>query len=268
MEFKKSFGYFVLFTVAAVLSCRCTAAASFTLSLGSYNQQQAEELHKHLAASGYPVYILYGETYELRLGSYEKREDAESVRSKLEESEKIAAQIVEEEDWDQSQYAWSPEEPGKEVRPDEVQKHNDPRARKIVSLGLDLFGQPYKYGGTKIGKGIDCSFFVQSIFKELGIMLPRTAREQIRVGPPVEIAGLKVGDLVFFKKIYHTKKGKKIVSKRINHVAIYIGNDEIIHATLNAHRVTISRLSEPYFMERFAGARRVLADVKQVTNIR
>jgi cell wall-associated NlpC family hydrolase len=261
--------FIFLFTILALLACRCPAAASFTLSLGAYTRQQAEELHKHLSASGYPVYILYGETYEIRLGSYNKREEAESVKSKLEESEKIAAQVVQEEDWDQAQYAWSPEEPGKEVRQDEVQKYNDPRARKIVSLGLDLFGQPYKYGGTKIGKGIDCSFFVQSIFKELGIMLPRTAREQIRVGPPVRISALQVGDLVFFKKIYRTKKGKRIVSKRINHVAIYIGNDEIIHATMNAHRVTISRLSESYFMERFAGARRVLVDAKlQMTNIR
>jgi cell wall-associated NlpC family hydrolase len=257
MDFRK---YVIPAAFAAMFACG-GAYASFTLSLGAYAQQQAEELHKHLSASGYPVYILYGETYEIRLGSYNSREEAEAVKSKLEETEKIAAQVIEEEDWDQAQTAWTlGEEPGKELKQDEAQNYRDPRARKLVSLGLNLFGHPYKYGGTKIGKGIDCSFFTQSIFMELGIQLPRTAREQILVGAKVGKDDLQVGDLVFFKKIYRLKSGKRVVSKRINHVAIYIGNDEIIHATRNVNRVTISRLSEPYFMERLAGARRVLED--------
>lgn len=259
MDFRK---YLFPAVLAAALFARGAAQASFTLSLGAYPQQQAEELHKHLSASGYPVYILYGETYEIRLGSYNTRDEAEALKAKIEDAEKIAAQVVEEEDWDQAQAVWTGEEPGKELDKDAAQNYQDPRARKIVSLGLGLFGHPYKYGGTKIGKGIDCSFFTQSIFKELGIQLPRTAREQIKVGSKVAKDDLQVGDLVFFKKIYRTKSGKRIISKRINHVAIYIGNDEIIHATRNVNRVTISRLSEPYFTERLAGARRVLADGK------
>lgn len=262
---------FAVYAAVILLQVCCLSAAcgSFTLNLGCFPPERAEEIYKHLSSSGYPVYILYGEAYEVRLGSYEKRDDAESVKSKLEEEEKIASQVLEEESLDQSQFTWTDTGEGKELNQDSAADYNDPRARKLVSLGLNLFGHPYKYGGTKIGKGIDCSFFAQSIFKELGIMLPRTAREQIKVGKNIEKPELQVGDLLFFKRGYRTSKsGKRTYSKVINHVGIYIGNGEFIHATRNVMRVTISRLDEKYFAEHFAGARRVLSEKLQITGIR
>lgn len=245
------------------------AQASYTISVGSFPPERAAELYKHLSTSGYPVFILYGETHEVRLGSYEARSEAEAVKDKLEEEEKIVAQILEEEAPDQSQFTWPADNEGKEVGLDAAANYSDSRARQIVSLGLDLFGHPYKYGGTKIGKGIDCSFFTQTIFKELGISLPRTAREQIKSGKPVDKSEIQVGDLVFFLRGYRTSKsGKRTYSKRINHVGIYIGNGEFIHATINVKRVTISRLDETYFTTHFAGARRVLNDKLQTAEVR
>jgi cell wall-associated NlpC family hydrolase len=238
-----------------------TSIASYYLCIGTFDQDEAETLHRQLADKGYPVYVLYGETYEVRLGSYETREKADEAVEKLRSEEKIVARVIEEEEIDQYQFTWDGENTDKAVDQGTFQNYSDPRAQKIVSLGLDLFGHPYKYGGTRIGKGIDCSFFVQTIFKELGIHLPRTSGEQFKMGAAVDKAELKVGDLVFFKKTYYSRKKKGRRGKgvtRINHVGIYIGNGEFIHATLNVKRVTISRLDENYFTIRFAGARRVL----------
>ncbi len=84
------------------------------------------------------------------------------------------------------------------------------------------------------------------------------------MGTKVPKGELKVGDLLFFRKVYlskkKNKKGKRITYSRINHVGIYIGNGEFIHATINVKRVTISRLNEPYFVRHYAGARRILND--------
>lgn len=240
----------------------CRAETLFYLSAGTFAPEEAERLHQHLSERGYPVYIEYGDQYEVRLGSFDAREKAEEAAEKLKNEEKIIAQLQEEEDLDQYQTV-EPTESDRDVSQETFQSHNDPRVQKMLSLALDLFGHPYKYGGTSIGKGIDCSFFTQTIFKGLGVALPRTSGEQFHMGKEVEKAALKAGDLLFFQKTYYSKKrrGKKVKSvTRINHVGIYIGNGEFIHATTNTKRVTISRLDEAYFTKRFAGARRVLED--------
>jgi cell wall-associated NlpC family hydrolase len=241
--------------------CRL-AGASYYLLVGSFSPEEAESMHQHLASQGYPVYLLYGENFEVRLGSFETREKADATAEKLKNEEKIVSQIQEEEDLDQYQVTYDTASPGIEVNQETVQTHTDPRVQKMLSSALDLFGHPYKYGGTRIGQGIDCSFFVQTIFNDMGIHLPRTSGEQFRVGRAVEKAELKTGDLLFFQKTYYAKrKGKKGKGvTRINHVGVYIGNGEFIHATLNAKRVTISRLDDEYFTKRFAGARRVIQE--------
>ncbi|GEM_PF-3313411 len=105
----------------------------------------------------------------------------------------------------------------------------------------------YRKGGiTK--KGVDCSGFVSNIFKNaLAIRLPRTSREQYTVGDSVDKTELKLGDLLFFA---NTKK-------RINHVAIYLGNGEFVHSA-RKKGVTLSSLAESYYSKRFAGAKRIL----------
>jgi cell wall-associated NlpC family hydrolase len=249
----------------AVLCVPVSVHAAYVLTLGAYAKADAEALHQQLALRGYPVFLLYGETYEVRMGNFDTREKAEAMAEKLRTEEKIIAKIDEDEDLDQYEITWDDSnEPGKEINANTKNDYDDPRAKKIVSLALDLFGHPYKYGGTKVGKGIDCSYFVEVIFKELGITLPRTSREQVLCGTAVDRQDLKVGDLLFFQKTYHYKQKKKKKRRsvtRINHVAIYIGHHEFIHATLNVKRVTISNIDEAYFVKRYAGARRVLPDM-------
>ena len=121
---------------------------------------------------------------------------------------------------------------------------------ELVNVAFDFLGVSYKYGGMDVKKGIDCSYFTQIVYKSLGSVLPRTSNLQFRIGKKVKRDELIPGDLVFFRKY--------IKSSRIGHVGMYIGNDEFIHASYGAKKVTISSLNETYFRKRFSGARRPL----------
>jgi cell wall-associated NlpC family hydrolase len=149
----------------------------------------------------------------------------------------------------------------KELNEDMLKLYNDEKIKKIIRSALKLYTTPYKWGGTNVDKGIDCSFFVKFVFSELGINLPRTSREQFKVGKPIDKEQLKCGDLIFFKKVRYRKvKGKIKKYEYINHVGIYLTNNEFIHATRGAKKVTISSLEEEFYKLRYAGARRILKD--------
>lgn len=94
--------------------------------------------------------------------------------------------------------------------------------KQIAAYAKQFNGNPYKAGGTSLTKGADCSGFVQSVFKHFGISLPRGATSQSKKGVKVAYSQLQPGDLVF----YHTYGS----GNNITHVAIYIGNNKIIHA--------------------------------------
>lgn len=148
---------------------------------------------------------------------------------------------------------------GKEVTTDTLKLYSDEKVRKIISLALEFYTVPYKWGGTNVESGIDCSFFVKYIFKKVGINLPRTSREQFKIGEVVEKSELQPGDLVFFKKVRYRKVRNKIKKyEYINHVGIYLKDGEFIHAARSARKVIISSLEEPYYKKHYAGARRVI----------
>lgn len=81
-------------------------------------------------------------------------------------------------------------------------------------------GNPYVWGGTSLTKGADCSGFVMSIFAKYGIYLPHSSRAQANMGTKISMSEARPGDLVFYSK-----------GGRINHVAIYIGGGQVIHAS-------------------------------------
>lgn len=92
---------------------------------------------------------------------------------------------------------------------------------KLIDFAKSFVGTPYVYGGST-PKGFDCSGFVQYVFKNVGINLPRTANEQATAGEYVSYNNLQPGDLVFFKTL-----GSSV----INHSGIYIGNGEFIQSS-------------------------------------
>lgn len=106
----------------------------------------------------------------------------------------------------------------------------------IVNYAKKFLGYRYVWGGSGINnlkknKGVDCSGFVQAVFGEFGYSLPRTSRDQAKYsrGTTISTSQLKPGDLIFY--------GSK---SYINHVAIYIGNNKIIHASNRKDGIKIS----------------------------
>lgn len=117
----------------------------------------------------------------------------------------------------------------------------------LVRVAKSFLGTRYSRGGTTI-HGMDCSAYVQKVFRVFDINLPRTAREQFQVGYPVKANALKLGDLLFFKRTQ---------AKQPTHVGIYIGEGKFIHTSLSKRRVEIESLSSRYFNLRFIGAKRI-----------
>ncbi|MFH1540590.1 MAG: NlpC/P60 family protein [Elusimicrobiota bacterium] len=208
------------------------------------HKEEAVTQQLYLASRNYHVILDIALCYRVIVGPYKDEETANFIVAKLLSEENMSASLIDKMDMEKSVSSEnvSPNEGEVEIL-DEV-------LGKLVVVAFDFLGVKYKYGGMNVEKGIDCSYFMQIVYKSLGVVLPRTSNLQFRIGKKVERDELAIGDLVFFRK--YPK------SSRINHVGLYIGNEEFIHASLNAKKVTISSLSEIYFKKRFSGARRPL----------
>lgn len=111
----------------------------------------------------------------------------------------------------------------------------------LCQYAKQFLGNPYVWGGTSLTKGADCSGFVLSVFKNYNVSLPRTSREQARAGKEISTSELQPGDLIFYAK-----------GGTINHVAIYIGSGQVIHASSPKTGIKISAYNyrTPYKMVR------------------
>ena len=101
---------------------------------------------------------------------------------------------------------------------------------QIVNYALQFLGNPYVWGGTSLTKGADCSGFTLSIYGKFGIGLPHYSGSQAGMGKAVKSGDMKPGDLLFYSNSGGT----------INHVAMYIGNGQIIHAASRRSGIKIS----------------------------
>ncbi len=115
----------------------------------------------------------------------------------------------------------------------------------LVQYAKQFVGNPYVWGGTSLTNGADCSGFTLSIFKKYGVSLPHHAASQAQLGTKVDYSSAQPGDLVFYAK-----------NGRINHVAIYIGNGQVIHASSPKTGIKISSWN----YRTPAGIRRYLAN--------
>lgn len=115
----------------------------------------------------------------------------------------------------------------------------------ISEFAKQYIGNPYVWGGTSLTRGADCSGFVLSVFGNYGIGLPHSSRAQANCGSAVSLSDLRPGDLVF----YGNRSG-------INHVAIYVGGGQVVHASNPRTGITISGM----YYRSPVKARRIIQD--------
>lgn len=94
-------------------------------------------------------------------------------------------------------------------------KKSKPTGKDVVKYAKKFVGNKYKWGGTSLTKGADCSGFTQSVYKHFGYKLPRTSSAQRKAGKGVKVSQRKAGDLICYS----------------GHVAIYMGSNKIVHAS-------------------------------------
>ena len=117
-----------------------------------------------------------------------------------------------------------------------------------LDQAVELLGIPYRRGGSKPETGFDCSGFVTHVFAQgIGLILPRSAKEQSKSGEKVLREELKPGDLVFFNTMRRT----------FSHVGIYLGHDQFVHAPRTGAEVRVEDMRDKYWKKRYNGARRV-----------
>ncbi len=119
---------------------------------------------------------------------------------------------------------------------------------QIAANAQNYLGYPYVYGGSG-PSSFDCSGFTSYLYKQQGYTIPRTADVQAEYGTYVDRSNLKVGDLVFFSNRS---------DRSINHVGIYIGNNEFIHAANSNRGVVIDSLNSNYYNNHYVTARRMV----------
>jgi cell wall-associated NlpC family hydrolase len=135
---------------------------------------------------------------------------------------------------------------GSPARPVSTTAHVAPAGAlgtRAAALASRFIGTPYRSGGST-PDGFDCSGLVYYVYRELGIALPRTAALQRAALQRVPAESLEPGDLVFF-------------STPSDHVGIYVGDGEFVHAPGSGRGIERARLDTPYFILGFAGGARV-----------
>ena len=119
--------------------------------------------------------------------------------------------------------------------------------QQLIHIANAQIGAPYRYGGDQ-PSGFDCSGLVQFSHARTGIPVPRTTAEQWRTAPPLDRSYLLPGDILFFR----------LGTWKPQHVGIYEGNGQFIHAPSSGKRVSRASLDNPYWRNRWIGTRTFL----------
>ena len=120
------------------------------------------------------------------------------------------------------------------------------KVASVIATAKKYIGTPYKFGGTT-PKAFDCSGYLQYVFKEHGMAVPRTADEQFKLGKSARTSELEAGDLVFFETY----------EAGASHCGIYLGDGKFIHAS-TSKGVRIDELAADYWKTHFYGAKHIV----------
>lgn len=256
---------YLLLLAPAATGCAAQRAGlssiGFAIQVGAFSDvRNAERLTRKLQQQGIEAFYFKRENgiYAVRFGDFPRREEARKVAQKL-----VKDRIV-------GSYFIAPPQPErtallrepvieKAPAPSITKPTTPPRKREepvkrdrsdmgnIAARTAERFvGIPYRWGGDTVVDGMDCSGFVRAVYNLCGVNIPRTSREQYRVGDAIGREELKDGDLVFFGAS----------ADEINHVGIFVGNGRFVHAPRRGDDIKVSAMDESYFQKKFVGAKR------------
>lgn len=214
------------------ITCLCMAltAALPIVSLADEQTTAVNENKKvvriiHLDENGNPL----EEDKQTETEAAESSEENTDTASEKEETaDDAAADSADDADADAEEA--DAEEADDEELEAEVDVEDDLRS-EIVTYALQFVGNRYKYGGTNPNTGVDCSGFTSYVMRHAaGVELPHSSGGQSRMGRQVSSSEMRPGDIICYGS-----------GKRINHVALYIGNGQIVHASTEKTGIKVSR---------------------------
>lgn len=252
-------GQYGLYTEQAVRSFQSSEAITISGQINKDTFQRLQNKEKQIAIKEIKPYlnkITYGETSSqveqvqevlYFYGYYKGKIDGIYGNLTKEAIERVKAD-------DAVKELFSPTKTEEQVEAPETEINtevNDPaivpvkstNPSEVISVAKSLIGTPYKWGGTS-RKGFDCSGFIQYVFDEVDLVLPRTVRDIWNFTDSIDSPS--VGDFVFFETY---EPGP-------SHLGIYIGEGQFIHAS-TSKGVRISHLEEDYWKQRYLGAKRI-----------
>ncbi len=256
---------YLLLLAPAATGCAAQRAGltsvGFAIQVGAFSDvRNAERLTKKLQEQGIEAFYFKRENgiYAVRFGDFPRRDDARKVAQKLVKERTIGSYFIAAPQPERSaalRETVIEKAPAPSITkpPKPVKKKEEPVKRDRSDMGgiaartAERFvGIPYRWGGDTVVDGMDCSGFVRAVYNLCGVNIPRTSREQYRVGDAVGRDELKDGDLVFFGAS----------PDEINHVGIFVGNGRFVHAPRRGDDIKVSSMDESYFLKRFVGAKR------------
>ncbi len=212
--------------------------AGHAIQVGAFkNLDNAYRIYKKLEARGIDAFYFKREDglFVVRFGDFKNYEDAKIYAERLKNKGIIEDYFI--------------------AEPLDVKKilkaKKEVRAKRgdlgfiIAETAKRFVGIPYKWGGDDVVDGMDCSGFTKAVYNLCGIKIPRTADSQLKEGYPVSKDELMEGDLVFFGN-----------GNRADHVGIYIGDGNMVHAPKRNDEIKISNIETGYFKKHYLGARR------------
>jgi murein DD-endopeptidase len=115
---------------------------------------------------------------------------------------------------------------------------------RVARTAAQMTGVPYRYGGFT-PKGFDCSGLVYYSYRKAGLTVPRTSGEQFKTAKRIDLDDARPGDLLFFAR-----------GRSVDHVAIYLGDHQFVHAPSTGKSVSVASMNDPYYREHFVAAAR------------
>ncbi len=260
-----------LLSIALLLLAPATGCAApreglksmgFAIQVGAFTEvKNAERLTRKLQEQGIEAFYFKRENgiYAVRFGDFERREEASKTAQKLVKSrvvssyfiappQRAAGSVVRQPSLEKSPQASlsRPAALGKGSERQQPKREKSDMGFIAARTAERFVGIPYRWGGDTVVDGMDCSGFARAVYNLCGVSIPRTSREQYRVGDAVGKEELKDGDLVFFGPS----------QDEITHVGIFVGNGRFVHAPRRGDDIKVSTLDESYFQKKFVGAKR------------